>query len=78
MVIAPKKKLGEFDGNALLRFALAISSPQKFDDGGVSGKSHPAQKNLLLLLGASTGGGRAAITFELPGETGPVAAQKQS
>jgi 3-oxoacyl-(acyl-carrier-protein) synthase len=62
-VIAPKKHLGEFDGNALLRLAMAFSRIQQCPD--TENRSGINRSNLLLLLGASTGGGRAAVTFAL-------------
>jgi 3-oxoacyl-(acyl-carrier-protein) synthase len=74
-VVFPKEHLGEFDGNALVRLARALSpSSLSFQPGTVSqrnasepsiGNSQPLQGKLALLLGASTGGGRAALTFEL-------------
>ena len=75
-VVAPKEQLGEFDANAILRLAKALPPLQKCesvgtisqDDGADSGKkdSTVLQGQLTLLLGASTGGGRAALTFVVP------------
>ncbi len=58
-VLAPKNNFGEFDGNALLRLAYAFSHLQ--------GNSFETKGGTLLLLGASTGGSRAALTFDLSG-----------
>lgn len=60
-VVAPKQQLGEFDGNAHMRLTLAFSALQRSAQAGAASKG-----KLALLLGASTGGGRAALTFELP------------
>jgi 3-oxoacyl-[acyl-carrier-protein] synthase II len=73
----PKALIGEFDGNAVLRLILALSglgscpNPQGGPDpaGGISvadKRLPPSGENLLLLLGASTGGSRAAISFSVP------------
>jgi 3-oxoacyl-[acyl-carrier-protein] synthase II len=76
-VVFPKKELGEFDGNALLRLAWAFPGRQKGENTAAdiqnvsvieSGWFPEDRRNLLMLLGASTGGGRAVITIELPGE----------
>jgi 3-oxoacyl-[acyl-carrier-protein] synthase II len=60
-VVAPKQQLGEFDGNAQLRLTMAFSRLHQDAQTGAA-----SQGKLMLLLGASTGGGRAALTFELP------------
>jgi len=73
-VLTPKMQMGEMDGSALLRLAFALSSLQeaayitgpRTERREESGWTQDVRGNLLLLLGASTGGGRAAMTFELP------------
>jgi 3-oxoacyl-[acyl-carrier-protein] synthase II len=76
-VAAPKALIGEFDGNALLRLILALSGlgrcgysngvPDFSSSINVQNLSpRPSGENLLLLLGASTGGSRAAISFSMP------------
>jgi 3-oxoacyl-[acyl-carrier-protein] synthase II len=62
-VVAPKAVLGEFDGNAVLRLTVALSGLKR--SGDFRAASDPAAR-LLLLLGASAGGGRAALTFLVP------------
>jgi 3-oxoacyl-[acyl-carrier-protein] synthase II len=76
-IAAPKTLIGEFDGNAILRLILALSglgirlNPQG-DPGLASAVSvddsnlQASEENLLVLLGASTGGSRAALSFSLP------------
>jgi 3-oxoacyl-[acyl-carrier-protein] synthase II len=73
-VSAPKSLIGEFDGNGVLRLILALSglgickgmlgNP---DDGRIvtGGEATPqiSGKGLRMLLGASTGGSRAALVF---------------
>ena len=76
-IAAPKALIGEFDGNAVLRLILALSGlgscvkPQ--GDPGLASVVNaddsslpPSEENLLLLLGASTGGSRAALSFSMP------------
>jgi 3-oxoacyl-(acyl-carrier-protein) synthase len=76
-VIAPKALLGEFDGNAILRLTLALSDlqrtrgPQAVSQIDNSTKTQSCcfqspKGDIVLLLGASTGGGRAALSFILP------------
>jgi 3-oxoacyl-[acyl-carrier-protein] synthase II len=76
LVMAPKKCMGTFDGDGLLRLVVAISQlrnnagldisfREKASKSG-NDETRLSEGNLLLLLGASTGGGRAAMTIELP------------
>ena len=53
-VVAPKTSLGEFDGSGLLRLITALSW------------SEPDTRSLALLLGTSTTGITAALSFDLP------------
>jgi 3-oxoacyl-[acyl-carrier-protein] synthase II len=76
-IAAPKALIGEFDGNAILRLILALSglgirvNPQG-DHGPASAVNvddsnlQASGDNLLVLLGASTGGSRAALSFSMP------------
>jgi hypothetical protein len=75
-VLNPKKRVGTFDGDGILRLAMALSrfrngvGSEAAKDGNASEpgneKTHSRESNLLLLLGASTGGGRSAVAIELP------------
>ena len=76
-VVAPKALVGEFDGNGILRFILALSGLGKREPAypfpGVATKLNMQESSsqsrldgLLLLLGASAGGGRAAISWRVP------------
>lgn len=76
-IALPKVFLGEFDGNAILRLTAALSGIGMHDNSRVFPDIDTGSKRqgfcsrspkgmLLLLLGASTGGGRAALSFSLP------------
>ncbi len=63
--VAPKALIGEFDGNAVLR--LIVSLPEAGSNARrVEFKGGRGEGRLLTLLGASAGGGRAALCFALP------------
>ena len=76
-IAAPKALIGEFDGNAILRLVLALSGPgirvNPQDDRGLASAVNvehsnllASEESLLVLLGASTGGSRAALSFSMP------------
>ena len=59
-IIAPKSRIGEFDGSGVLRLVLALSAD------GARKPGAPGIRRLMLLLGAAAGGSRAALAFALP------------
>ena len=69
-ITAPKTRIGEFDGNAVLRLIMALpgsgNAAARVEFEGV-----PGDGRLLMLLGASAGGSRAVLCFSLPGSQRP-------
>jgi 3-oxoacyl-[acyl-carrier-protein] synthase II len=71
-VLFPGEYIGGFDGNAVLKMMIALSTLKQdapdISENSINGIDHRIllpQGRLALSLGASTGGGRAALVFEL-------------
>ena len=74
-IAAPKALSGEFDGSGILRLVLALSDLGRFPNPeAILGIRQPSRQGandagrlrngLILLLGASAGGSRAALLLE--------------